>query len=509
MAKKDKDNIFSTKEIDEIEKIYKEEKYKKNPRKKRRNIETNIVSLIFVGIFAIMVFYMLNFNGNDAAKIEKSAYNPRFAKQSFENPVRRGAILSADGKFLAQTLLNEQGEEYRTYPYGALFAPPVGMDRGGGSGLEGAMNADLITPTNKTPVTNPATNIKKEEFYGDNVYTTLDVDVQKAAYDALGNEKGAVIAIDPSTGKIIAMVSKPTFDPNKASTEYPEWAALSPDDSVLVNRATQGLYPPGSTFKVLTALEFIKEKPSEANKFQFTCRGTIHPPGGVEIRCQNNTAHGHENLNKAFVVSCNCAFSTIGTELNLEEYRQTAESMGMNKRLPIEIESAVSKFNLGPDSSFPEVQETSFGQGKTLITPLQNLMITASVANSGTMMKPYLVDKVQANDGTLVRQFAPIVYNGSVASVKETKEVATLMRNMVSQSLYGIFGSRYDVCGKTGTAEYENNINKAHMWFTCFAPYSNPKIAVIAVVEKSEINPTKAPRIAKKVLDAYFSKYPQ
>lgn len=483
--------------------------YEKKGKKRNRNIETNIVSIIFVAIFAIMVVYMVNFNNKDATRIADSPYNQRIARNTQQqDPVRRGAIYANDGSsILAMTDLNEDTSEKRVYPYGALFAAPIGMSRGGGSGLEGGMNDDLETSTNKTEVLIKSKDYEKTEYQGDNVFTTLDVDLQRAAYDALGDEKGAVVAVDPSTGKILAMVSKPSYDPNKADTDYSTWANLSADDSVLVNRATQGAYPPGSTFKVLTALEYVKEHPKDYERFAFNCTGTIHPVGGAEIHCFNKIAHGQEDLTKAFVVSCNCAFSTIGTELDMEKYRATAESMGMNSNLPIEIDNYKSTFELNDKSTMSEIQETSFGQGRTLITPLQNLMITATVANGGTMMKPYMVEKVQATDGTVVRQFAPVVYNANVATETEAGVVKKLMRDMVSQSLYGVFGSAYSVCGKTGTAEFTDNSDLAHMWFTCFAPYDKPKIAVIAICEKSVIDPTKAPKICKKVLDAYFNKY--
>ena len=477
-------------------------------KRRNRNVETNIVSIIFIAIFAVMVIYMVNFNNADAARIADSPYNQRVAKTTQqENPVRRGAIYSNDGSLLAMTDLNEDTSERRVYPYGALFAAPIGMARGGGSGLEGGMYDDLGTATNKTEVLIKSKDHDKTEYQGDNVFTTLDVDLQQVAYDALGDEKGAVVAVEPSTGKILCMVSKPSYDPNLADTEYNTWANLSADDSVLINRAAQGAYPPGSTFKVLTALEYVKEHPKDYEKFAFNCTGTIHPVGGAEIHCINKIAHGQEDLTKAFVVSCNCAFSTIGTDLDMNKFRATAESMGLNSTLPIEIDNYKSTFNLNDKSEMSEIQETSFGQGRTLITPLQNLMITATVANGGTMMKPYMVEKVQATDGTIVRQFAPVVYNANVATEEEAGVVKKLMREMVSQSLYGIFGSAYSVCGKTGTAEFTNNSDRAHMWFTCFAPYKNPRIAVIAICEKSEIDPTKAPKICKKVLDAYFNKY--
>ena len=479
-------------------------------RKGKRNIETNVIAFIFVGIFAVMIIYFINFQQSTATEMAQSPLNPRNTTVAPPDPVRRGSIYAADGSVLAVTKLNDEGKEYRSYPMGALFSTPVGMERGGGSGIEGKLNDELLTSSHDTLVEVKSSDVDEnhKEYQGNSLYTTLIPELQQTAYDALGDNKGAVLAIEPSTGKILCMVSKPTYDPNKGSTDYDEWAALPAEDSVLINRATQGQYPPGSTFKIFTAIEYMKENPDRYNNFRFNCEGTTWPKGGAKISCQYHTAHGNEDITKSFVVSCNCAFSTIGLELDKEKYKQTAEEFGFNAKLPIDdIESFESRFFINKDSSMSEVQETAFGQGNTMITPLQNLMITATVANGGTMMKPYLVDKVEAADGTVVKQKAPIVFRSDLLSEKESGAVTELMHQMVSQSLGGVFRSAYKVAGKTGQAEYENDIDKAHLWFTCFAPYDDPQIAVICVLEKNEIDPYKAPKVCREVVYDYINNY--
>ena len=154
-----------------------------------------------------------------------------------------------------------------------------------------------------------------------------------------------------------------------------------------------------------------------------------------------------------------------------------------------------------------EVQETAFGQGNTMITPLENLLITSTVANGGTMMKPYLVDRVQAADGEVVKQKAPIIHKSDLITEKESGQVTELMKQMVSQSLGSVFRSAYKVAGKTGQAEYENNSDKAHLWFTCFAPYDDPQIAVVCILEKNEIDPYKAPKVCRDVVYSYINNY--
>ena len=473
-------------------------------KKKRRNIETNVIALIFVGIFAVMIIYFAHFNAKVAPDLTTSPYNSRVTTTEPPNPIRRGSIFAEDGSVLAATYLNADGEEYRSYPKGELFAVPVGMERGGGSGIEGAYYEDLNTPTNNVVVDEEASNIEKTEMQGDNVYTTLKPYLQQVAFDALGDERGAIIAIEPSTGKILAMVSKPTYDPNKGGTDYEEWASLEGDDSVLLNRATQGLYPPGSTFKIMTALEYLKEEPSDFYGSYFNCAGTVQPAGGARVNCQY--AHGDEDINKAFVLSCNVAFSTIGLRLDRNAFRTLAENFGFNQDSPLtDTSSSKSLFYIDGNSEMSDVQAVSYGQGSTLITPLQNLLITATIANGGTMMKPYLVEKVLSPDGDLVKNFVPTIYRNGIATEEESAEIASMMHNMVNEGLEDVYGDNpYAVAGKTGTAEYTNDSDKAHMWFTSFAPYNNPKIAVICVMEKTEIDYTKATTACKKVIDAYL-----
>lgn len=154
---------------------------------------------------------------------------------------------------------------------------------------------------------------------GDNVVTTLDVDLQSAAYNALGDNKGAVVIMEPSTGKVLAMVSKPSFDPNSVAAN---WDALNSDEnSVLLNRATQGLYAPGSTFKIVTTLEYMREHPDDYNSYSYNCTGSI-TYGDTTIPCANHAVHGAEDLASSFANSCNSSFCNIGMSLDVKNIRR-------------------------------------------------------------------------------------------------------------------------------------------------------------------------------------------
>ena len=169
---------------------------------------------------------------------------------------------------------------------------------------------------------------------GDSVVTTLDMELQQAAYAALGDRRGAVIAMEPDTGKILAMVSKPGYDPN---TLLQDWASLtdsSNNQGQLVNRATAGLYPPGSTFKIVTALEYMREHPDDYKDFHFDCNGVYHN-GDYSIKCFHSEAHGSQDFMKAFANSCNGAFSSLGLTMDLDRFHATAEELLFNNPLPL------------------------------------------------------------------------------------------------------------------------------------------------------------------------------
>ena len=349
-----------------------------------------------------------------------------------------------------------------------------------------------------------ANDVSSTKAVGDNVVTTLSVSLQQAAYNALGDNKGAVVVMDPSTGKILAMVSKPDFDPNEADAMMNEWISYDSADSVLLNRATQGLYPPGSTFKILTTIEFIRDNPNY-NSFSYSCSGSTTTKGASTIHCFNQTAHGTEDLNRAFANSCNSAFATIGQTLNIANYKSLCETFLFNNDMPIDIEYNKSSFKLDTSSGVSEIMETSIGQGQTLITPIHNLMIVATIANKGVMMKPYFVDKVVSTDNQVVQQYNPTEYK-QLMTEQEAQILTGYMRSVVTMGTGSSFkNSSYTMVGKTGSAQYDSSENY-HSWFVGFAPEENPKIAISVILEGGYTNVASAQVVAKKIADSYFSK---
>jgi cell division protein FtsI/penicillin-binding protein 2 len=310
--------------------------------------------------------------------------------------------------------------------------------------------------------------------------------------------------MEPSTGKILAMVSKPDYDPNLSSTNYNEWLSYDSANSVLLNRATQGLYPPGSTFKILTALEYIRENGGDAD-YSYECSGSAYVQGGTTIPCFDSTVHGSENLKSAFANSCNSAFSTLGLKLSKSKFRSLCDSFLFNTSLPIGIESSASSFTLDQSSGISEVQETSIGQGKTMLSPLHNLLIASTVANGGKMMTPYLVDRVMTSGGGLVEQYTPKTCS-TLMSIDEADTLTSYMRSVVTNGTGNAFRySSYDVAGKTGSAQYDSSSNY-HSWFVGFAPYDSPEISISVILEGGYSGVASAQYVAKTVLDTYFGK---
>ena len=401
-----------------------------NEKKNLRNKETNIIAFFFVGLFLATIVYLCIFNVKDAGTIVNNPYNKRVDNQ--ESKVVRGDILADDGDVLATTLTDEDGNETRYYPYDNLFCHSVGFTSltGMKTGIEQSQNYFLLSETDNV-LDQIGNDLSGGKAKGHNVTTTLNVELTKAAYKALGNNKGAVIAMEPATGKILAMVSNPSFDANAVNTDYDEWITYDSADSVLLNRATQGLYPPGSTFKIITALAYIRQNQNDYYNYSYNCDGQAYISGGTTIACFDHTAHGYQDLRKAFANSCNSAFSTIGAGLNKTSFMNLCSTLLFNSNLPVGFEYSKSTMAVTQDSSISEMQETGIGQGRTMMTPLHNMMIAASVANDGVMMTPYIVDSISDSEGRMVVKNKP-TEAGTVMSAEEAEYLTECMREVIT-----------------------------------------------------------------------------
>ena len=426
------------------------------------------VSYLMVALFLSMAGYLIYFNVVLRDDINNNQYNTK--QSAYQEQIIRGNIYSADGNVLAQTDIAEDGTESRSYPYSNLFAHIVGYATNGKSGIESVHNYDLLSS-------------------------------HASILDQIREEK---LVLEPSTGKVLAMVSKPDFDPN---TIEQDWDTLINDNSnsSLFNRALQGQYPPGSTFKILTALEYIREHPDDYQNFNYTCDGSISKED-VRITCYEGEVHGYENLEQAFVHSCNGAFAQIGMEVNNDSYRKLCESFLFNKDLPIDLPSSQSLFRLSSNASYGEEMMTAIGQGETVVSPFEMALVAATVANGGTMMNPYYIDHIETYDGDIVKQYAPVKYK-ELMSEEEVDTLSGFMKEVVTDgTARKISGEEYTAAGKTGSAEYgsEGGAEGTHSWFVGYLDAENPKLAISVIIEDGGSGSSSAVPAAKMVFDKWW-----
>lgn len=467
-------------------------------QKKHYNRDIIVVTYIFVGLFICLIGYFTYFISTESTDIINNPYNKR--QDLLASRVVRGDILGSNNEVLAQTVENSDGSSERVYPYKNVFSHIVGRFENGKTGLESSENFNLLT-SNANPIEKVTKELAGDKNIGDNIVTTLDVNLQKIAYDALGDRKGAVVVMEPSTGKILAMVSKPDYDPNQITSTWDELVEDSDNDSALINRATQGLYPPGSTFKILTALEYIREN-KDYHNYTYDCVGK-DIFDDVVINCYNNKQHGTVDLKKSFAKSCNDSFANIGMTLNLKSFRKLCDDFLFNSSLPTDIPYNKSSFVLDASSDTSAIPQTAIGQGKTQISPFHNALIVSTIANGGTLMKPYVVDHIENYNGNLVKKYLPSTFD-TIITTKEASLLTEYMQAVVTDgTATALDNSNYSAAGKTGSAEF-NEEKAAHAWFVGFAPVEKPQIVVSVIVEGVGTGSEYAVPIAKKIMDAYF-----
>lgn len=476
-------------------------KLKKNKpeQRKKKNIPIMAVTYLFTGVFLGMMFYISHYAITHQQELINNSYNGR--QQVLNEKNVRGTIYADGGEILARTVTSEEGEEEREYPYENLFAHAVGYASNGKAGVEALGNYYLIH--SNAPLSEKAANeMAGDKYPGDNVYTTLNVRLQEVAYNALGVYKGAVIVSEPSTGKILAMVSKPDYNPNRIGEIWDE-LVTDEESSILLNRVTQGVYPPGSTFKIVTALEYIRENPQSYQSYSFDCGGS-YTVGTDRINCYHGQSHGNEDFYRAFAKSCNSAFADIGVHLDRTSFEKTLEELMFNSELPIDMNYSKSRINVSGESSAADMMQVAIGQGTTGMTPVHLNMITNAIANSGSLMKPYMIDRVENNTGTVIKKFTPSSCKNLI-SEEEATVLKELMQGVVEEGTASkLTKLSYTAAGKTGSAEYSSVKENSHAWFTGFAPAENPKISVTIIIEGAGSGGDYAVPIAKRIFDAYF-----
>ena len=401
---------------------------------------------------------------------------------------QRGSIL-VGRKAVAKSVPTEERLKYqRVYSDGEMYAPATGYySVYGATGIEKAENDLLTGADDRLFVDRLTTLFSGQQPQGGNVILTLDADAQRAAYEGLAGQQGAVAAIDPRTGAILALASSPSFDPNLLASHDPSvvtknYEALRKDpESPLLNRSIQQVYPPGSLFKVVVSAAALSSG-------EYTPNTKIPGPALFDLPQSSNTIgnyfdgpclSGTVTLTEALAISCNTAFAKIGLDLGDDAIREQADRFGFNEAMtmPLAVAPSVYPDDLDP----PQTALSAIGQYDVRATALQMAMVGAGVANGGLVMKPYLVAEEQAPDLSALSITEPEPLSRAVSS-----EVAAELRDMMVNVVTSGTGQTaaipgYTVGGKTGTAQDGNR--PPHVWFMAFADAQDPQVAVAVVVE--------------------------
>ena len=275
------------------------------------------------------------------------------------------------------------------------------------------------------------------------------------------------------------------------------------ESGVLLNRVTQGLYPPGSTFKIVTALAYIRENPDSYSQYTYQCNGRF-THGEETINCYHGTVHGQEDFAKSFAKSCNASFANIGMQLDRNRFADTLEGLLFNQELKVGFAYNQSKLVVDANTEDADMMQASIGQGTTAVTPLQMNMLTCAIANDGMLMKPYLVDHVETHEGNVIKQFEAASYK-RMMSEEEAQIMKELMQEVVKSGTgTKLADASYTAAGKTGSAEYNSVKTDSHAWFTGFAPVEDPELCVTVIIEGAGSGGDYAVPIARRIFDAYF-----
>ena len=369
-----------------------------------------------------------------------------------------------------------------------------------------------------------------EDVPGHSVYLTLDRDLQETAYEALKGKEGSIVALDVHSGAVLALANTPAFDPNvfARGITADEWRALGQDRAhPLNNRAVQGQYPPGSTFKIVLTIAALEENVIDPET-PLLCHGSM-AFGNRVFRDWKKEGHGAVDLHKGIVQSCDVYFYQLGQRIGIDRIAKYARALGLGEKTGIALDD--EKLGLIPDSEwkkkrfgqpwFPgETPSASIGQGYINVTPLQMANLMAVVANGGTLYRPWFVRKVESLDGTLIREYGPEKIR-SLALKERTLEHLRSALSEVVNSGAGTGGrgksNLVAIAGKTGTAqvaemrgaivksEQLSYLIRDHAWFVAYAPADNPEIAVAVLVEHGGHGGAVAAPLAKQVIEKYFS----
>jgi peptidoglycan glycosyltransferase len=464
---------------------------------------------LFVAGFVALVGVLAYWQVYARESLANSPDNSLQTRRSIEAP--RGLILARDGEtVLARSVRRQTGDDVvydRVYPQGEIYSNVVGYwsSRYGATGIEIGENSNLSGTAEPATVDDLINEVSGGPRTGNNVTLTLDPELQRLSYDLIARSetgRGSAVVLDPNNGEVLAMVSVPSYDPNNIDDNFQD--LVQGENSPLVNKATQGLYPPGSVFKVITAAAALKSgvEPSDT----FFDNGTYQRPG-YKVVNYGDANYGRVTFARALELSINTVFAKIAVErVGARTLFATARDFGFDdsfEEFPLEVRQSI----LGDG----DIAQLAFGQGTVLSNTLIMALATSAIANDGTMMEPRIVQEVRSPDGVIIDRPSPRAHEESL----DPETANTLQRMMVgvveegtatSAQLQGV-----QVAGKTGTAEVDTrtsggSVRAPHSWFITSAPAGDPQVAVAVLIENGGDGEKAALPVARQIIEAYLGR---
>ena len=482
---------------------------------------------ISIAVLAMFLLLLININylqGFEPASLASKPGNARAFDAQFQ--YQRGSILTSDGVTIAESRPSNDIYKYqRYYPYGPEYAPVTGYDTlYSQSGIEYYMNSVLNGSDSSLTVRNLIDLLTGKQRKGANVTVTINSQAQNAAWNALqqttGGKPGAVVALDPQTGAILAMASYPSYDPNVLATHNgntlnaADKALLLAPGNPLLNRAINYTWPPGSTFKIVTSSAYLTQNPNSSPQTNVNSPTQLTLPQTTHVLTNNDgevcgDGSGQAPLITAFAQSCDTTFGSIGMTLGGPVLNNFAQLFGMNsKSLRIPMPVTPSNYVIPPSQALTAF--SAIGQFDDTVTPLQEAMFAAAIANGGKLMTPYLVKQVTASDLSTVETTSPTQLSQAV-SPTVASDLGQMMLAVVQDpdgtaNAFNSAAVGFTMAGKTGTAQNGvNNTGLNDAVFTCYAPYDNPQIAVGVIIQGGGYGATAAAPIAVQVIKAYLA----
>lgn len=448
----------------------------------------------FTVLFVLLIGQLTYVQVFAAPRLNADPSNTRAVEEQMR--VQRGLILTRDGTELARN--QKEGLYFlRDYPEGSLAEPWLGYNslRYGRAGVERVYNQELAGELEVLQLRNLLDVLTGAPKRGADLLLTVDAQVQAAAAEALGDRPGAVVALDPRTGAVLAWVSFPRYDPN---TLEQEWQSLIADPGKpLFDRAANGLYPPGSVFKVVVAAAALQEgKVAPDTRFDDT--GSF-VAGGYKVTNFGDETYGEHDFAHAMAASINTTFAKVGVDVGAATLARYAAAFGLGESLPWALGGRTGTFPDAANMDTAHVAQVSFGQGEVLVSPFEMALVACGIANAGQIMAPYVVEEVRDYRQTVIQRAKPRVWRRAV-----TAETAATIRDLMVQVVDEGTGtnaaiSGVKVAGKTGTAEVEGG--DTHAWFIGFAPADSPRVAVAVIVENAGTGGAVAAPVARQVME--------